>query len=121
MKIKSQAAEISLVSQDVRWAALEARRGDGEAPFFYGVKTTRVFCRSNCRSRLPKRENVIFFNTADEALGAGFRPCKRCQPDSQPYNEEVNARITHACRMLEHADAPVALKARPRSSAPSEF
>jgi AraC family transcriptional regulator of adaptative response/methylated-DNA-[protein]-cysteine methyltransferase len=53
---------------------------DGSARFFYAVATTGVFCRPECKSRRPLRENVRFFESPAEAKGAGFRPCKRCKP-----------------------------------------
>ena len=51
-----------------------------EGLFFVGVKTTGVFCRPTCPARKPKMENCEFFETAQEALLASFRPCKRCRP-----------------------------------------
>src|SRR5262245_12837590 len=48
--------------------------------FFTGVKTTGIFCRPSCAARKPLPENVEFFTTAREALGAGYRPCQRCHP-----------------------------------------
>ncbi|MDB6022681.1 MAG: methylated-DNA/protein-cysteinemethyltransferase, partial [Pedosphaera sp.] len=54
--------------------------------FFCAVRTTGIFCRPSCPSR-PKRENLEFFRSVKEAIGAGYRPCKRCQPelvDGQP-------------------------------------
>jgi AraC family transcriptional regulator of adaptative response/methylated-DNA-[protein]-cysteine methyltransferase len=48
--------------------------------FCIGVKTTGVFCRPSCPSR-PKREHLEFFRGAGEAVRAGYRPCKRCQPE----------------------------------------
>ena len=60
------------------WKQLLAR--DRRAAFLYGVATTGVFCRPGCASRRPLRKNVRFFATAQEALAAGFRPCKRCMP-----------------------------------------
>jgi len=104
-----------------RWSALLTRcSDDAEAAFFYGVTTTLVFCRPGCRSRLPKRENVRFFNTVDEAFAAGFHACKRCQPDKPPRDEEVAAKITQACRLLEQADAP-GLEALARLVGMSQF
>ncbi len=44
------------------------------------VRTTGIFCRPGCAARLPKPENVEFFAESREALAAGYRPCKRCQP-----------------------------------------
>lgn len=67
--------------QEKEWRAVVERRQ--EAGFVYAVKTTGVFCRPGCASRLPRRENVLFFSTSKEALAAGFRPCKRCVPAMQ--------------------------------------
>ncbi|NQT58964.1 MAG: methylated-DNA--[protein]-cysteine S-methyltransferase [Bacteroidetes bacterium] len=44
------------------------------------VKTTGIFCRPTCRARKPKPENVEFYNTVQEALQNGYRPCKICKP-----------------------------------------
>ena len=121
MKMGTASTAISQASDKARWATLVARRGASASAFFYGVKTTGVFCRSNCRSRLPKREHVVFFNSAQEALGAGFRGCKRCQPDGQDYQEELDGRIERACRILEQADVAVALKGLAEAGGMSEF
>jgi AraC family transcriptional regulator of adaptative response/methylated-DNA-[protein]-cysteine methyltransferase len=48
--------------------------------FYTGVKTTGIFCRTSCSARKPLPRNVEFFNSVREALFAGYRPCKRCQP-----------------------------------------
>ncbi len=52
--------------------------------FFMGVKSTGIFCRPGCPARTPKRENCVFYETADAALKAGYRPCKRCHPMNFP-------------------------------------
>jgi AraC family transcriptional regulator, regulatory protein of adaptative response / methylated-DNA-[protein]-cysteine methyltransferase len=48
--------------------------------FVTGVKTTGIFCRPSCPARKPLPGNVEFFSTAGQALDAGYRPCKRCEP-----------------------------------------
>ena len=48
--------------------------------FFFGVRTTGVFCRPSCPARKPLPENVNYFPNVREALFAGYRPCKRCRP-----------------------------------------
>jgi AraC family transcriptional regulator, regulatory protein of adaptative response / methylated-DNA-[protein]-cysteine methyltransferase len=55
-----------------------------EGLFFVGVKTTGVFCRPTCPARKPKLENCEFFETAQQALLASYRPCQRCKPLSHP-------------------------------------
>lgn len=53
--------------------------------FFYGVRSTGIFCRPSCQSKKPLAENVCFFKTAADAKEAGFRPCKRCRSDLLSY------------------------------------
>jgi AraC family transcriptional regulator of adaptative response/methylated-DNA-[protein]-cysteine methyltransferase len=48
--------------------------------FYTGVTTTGIFCRPACTARRPKREHIIFFPRAGDALAAGYRPCKLCRP-----------------------------------------
>lgn len=52
-----------------------------DGTFFFAVKTTGIFCRPSCPSRIAKEENVLYFNTVFDALDNGFRPCLRCRPD----------------------------------------
>src|SRR5438309_3956270 len=55
--------------------------------FFLGVKTTGIFCRPTCPARKPLPKNVLYFPSAQAAVGAGYRACKRCRPldsDDQP-------------------------------------
>jgi AraC family transcriptional regulator of adaptative response/methylated-DNA-[protein]-cysteine methyltransferase len=51
-----------------------------EGIFITAVKTTGIFCRPSCRARKPKVENVIFYDSTQEALQNGYRPCKICKP-----------------------------------------
>jgi AraC family transcriptional regulator of adaptative response/methylated-DNA-[protein]-cysteine methyltransferase len=48
--------------------------------FYLGVRTTGVFCRPSCGARKPLPRNVEYFANPREALFAGYRPCKRCEP-----------------------------------------
>jgi AraC family transcriptional regulator of adaptative response/methylated-DNA-[protein]-cysteine methyltransferase len=47
------------------------------------VRTTGIFCRPACPSR-PKPENTERLRCGEEALAAGYRPCKRCRPMGEP-------------------------------------
>ncbi|HEY9079307.1 trifunctional transcriptional activator/DNA repair protein Ada/methylated-DNA--[protein]-cysteine S-methyltransferase [Magnetovibrio sp.] len=55
-----------------------------EGVFYAGIKTTGIFCRPTCPARKAKLDNCEFFKSAQEALLAGYRQCKRCQPLSHP-------------------------------------
>lgn len=49
---------------------------------FAGWKRGKIFGRLTCRSGMRMHpENRVFFLTWEDALAAGYRPCKRCRPD----------------------------------------
>ena len=69
---------------EARWAAVQARDARADDVFFYSVRTTGVYCRPSCAARPARRENVAFHASQAAAVAAGFRACKRCQPDQAP-------------------------------------
>lgn len=77
---------MTVFSEDEMWRAVVECNEEYDGSFFYGVLTTRIFCRPSCRSKLPLRKNVVFFNDSKEALEKDFRPCKRCRPDLLTYD-----------------------------------
>ncbi|MBA2875439.1 bifunctional transcriptional activator/DNA repair enzyme AdaA [Thermaerobacillus caldiproteolyticus] len=80
---------------DEIWQAIVHNDSSYDDKFFYGVKTTGIFCRPSCKSRPPKKENVRIFQNAQQALSENFRPCKRCKPTGQRLpDEEWVAQIT---------------------------
>lgn len=81
------------------YKALLEKNSEFEGLFFVGVKTTGVFCRPTCPARKPKFENCDFFKTAQEALLASFRPCKRCKPLSDP--QQVSSAVQALVAAIE--------------------
>jgi AraC family transcriptional regulator of adaptative response/methylated-DNA-[protein]-cysteine methyltransferase len=61
-------------------AAYRRRDSAYEGIFLVAVRTTGIFCRPTCAVRSPLPKNVEFFATPGDAILAGYRPCKRCQP-----------------------------------------
>lgn len=104
----SPAAARDPSADDARWAALCARSDAPDGPFIYAVKTTGVYCRPGCASRLPRRENVSFHANAAAAEAAGYRPCRRCRPD-EPPDHATSQTILRACRAIEAASEPPSL------------
>ncbi|QHP57255.1 bifunctional DNA-binding transcriptional regulator/O6-methylguanine-DNA methyltransferase Ada [Pectobacterium carotovorum] len=89
---------------DSRWQAVVTRNKAADGCFVYAVKTTGIYCAPSCASRQPRRENVVFFATADEAQAAGFRPCKRCRQGTLSRQEQQTQQIALACRMIEQSE-----------------
>lgn len=94
------------VSDDKRWQQLIKREIAADGEFIYAVKTTGIYCRPTCPSKLAKRENIQFYDNASEAEQAGFRPCLRCRPELQKtrkkqLNEKYSALVKQACKLFE--------------------
>ena len=95
-----------------KWRLVEANDRSGDGRFFYGVRSTGIFCRPSCASRPPRRENVVFFDTAEAAMAAGFHPCKRCRPEQMEFDPAAElAAAARAAIDLGFAE-PSALKER---------
>lgn len=74
--------------EDREWQAIENNDASYDECFRYAVKTTKIFCRPSCKSRLPKKENVEIFHDLNEPLKHGYRPCKRCQPTGKTISND---------------------------------
>ncbi|MDD3395397.1 MAG: Ada metal-binding domain-containing protein, partial [Anaerotignum sp.] len=79
------------MTEEEKWKASLSCDASYDGQFFYGVKTTGIFCRPSCKSKSPKRENVTFFDTAEQARNYGLRPCKRCRPDLLEFQPQKEA------------------------------
>ncbi len=92
---------------DKRWEAVASRDRSADGTFYYAVRTTGVYCRPSCASRLPRRENVSFHASCAAAEAAGFRACKRCRPAERTPVEAQLAAVSKACAILaERETAP---------------
>lgn len=95
---------------DICWQAVQESDAHYDGLFVVAVKTTGIYCRPSCPARLPKRENVLFFPQPDSAEAQGFRPCKRCQPQHAPVNEQAE-RVQAICDYIEqHLDEALTLE-----------
>src|SRR5262249_53435565 len=89
---------------DQRWAAVVNRDAAFDGKFCYGVKTTEIYCRPVSPPRRPKPQNVAFYDTCAGAEAAGFRPCRRCQPETVSLAQRQADLIASACRKIEEAE-----------------
>jgi AraC family transcriptional regulator of adaptative response/methylated-DNA-[protein]-cysteine methyltransferase len=90
--------------------------------FFYAVRTTGVYCRPSCPARRPRPENVVFFRTRTGAERAGFRPCKRCKPETGSHTDANSEIVEKVCRYIDtHPDQPATLETLSRAIGLSPF
>jgi AraC family transcriptional regulator of adaptative response/methylated-DNA-[protein]-cysteine methyltransferase len=72
--------------------------------FWYSVATTGIYCRPSCPSRTANPKNVCLHDTLEAARDAGFRPCKRCNPDGLSLDAGYAVIIAKACRLIEQSE-----------------
>lgn len=96
-------------TEDDRWAAVQARDAAADGQFVYAVRTTGVYCRPSSTARLPKRENVEFFDSAEAAEAAGYRCSRRARGDQTSAAAQRAEVVARACRMIEVSETSPAL------------
>ncbi|WP_095120938.1 bifunctional DNA-binding transcriptional regulator/O6-methylguanine-DNA methyltransferase Ada [Pseudomonas sp. Irchel s3f10] len=106
---------------DPRWAAVIARDPQADGQFVYAVKTTGIYCRPSSLARLPKPQNVEFFDTAQQAEAAGYRPSKRASKDQSDVAAQHATTVATACRQIETAENPPALSELAETAGLSPF
>ncbi|MFT3730673.1 MAG: bifunctional DNA-binding transcriptional regulator/O6-methylguanine-DNA methyltransferase Ada [Hyphomicrobium sp.] len=92
------------MADDARWAQVVARDKSADGCFWYAVSSTGVYCRPSCPSRTANRENVSIYETLESARAAGFRPCRRCNPDGHSITDENAILIEKACRLIDESE-----------------
>src|SRR5262245_35455796 len=120
MAAREQAGAL-FASDDDRWTAVVDRDRRAEGVFYYSVRTTGIYCRPGCAARRPRRENVRFHATREDAEAAGFRPCRRCRPDRSGLTAAHAAAVASACRLIETAEELPDLAALAAAAGMSRF
>lgn len=91
------------MENEILWQAVKNNDARFNGAFVYGVNSTKIYCKPSCSSKLPKRDNVRFFDSANEAEEKGFRSCLRCQPKSEKANPQIET-IIRACELIENGE-----------------
>ncbi len=92
------------LDHDTCYRAVQSRDPRFDGRFFTGVRTTGIYCRSVCPAVTPLARNVEFFACAAAAEQAGFRPCKRCRPETAPGTPAwhgTSATVSRALRLID--------------------
>jgi AraC family transcriptional regulator of adaptative response / DNA-3-methyladenine glycosylase II len=88
------------------YRAYRARDARFDGRFFLGVTTTGIYCRPVCPAPSPRPSNVRYFACAAAAEDAGFRPCRRCRPETCPGTPAwlgSSATVSRALRLMGEA------------------
>ncbi len=95
-----------------QWQQVLTRDASADGQFVYAVKSTMIYCRPSCASRKPMRRQVSFFPTPALAEAAGYRACKRCEPERAEAKADPQAGAIAAVTeyLKEHAEERVRLE-----------
>ncbi|HET6178089.1 MAG TPA: methylated-DNA--[protein]-cysteine S-methyltransferase [Candidatus Sulfotelmatobacter sp.] len=106
-KTSSDAIVVPSYFPGKQWQQVLQRDAKADGQFVYAVKSTKIYCKPSCASRRPMRKQVSFFPTPALAEAAGYRPCKRCEPEREEAKADPQAGaiavVTEYLR--EHADS----------------
>jgi AraC family transcriptional regulator, regulatory protein of adaptative response / DNA-3-methyladenine glycosylase II len=95
---------ISGLTRDALDRARRSRDARFDGRFFIAVRSTRIYCRPICPTRLSNDSNVVYYATAAEAANAGYRPCLRCRPEAAPGSPAwsgTSAVVQRALRLIQ--------------------
>jgi AraC family transcriptional regulator of adaptative response/methylated-DNA-[protein]-cysteine methyltransferase len=89
-----------------QWQQVLERDPKADGQFVYAVKSTKIYCKPSCASRRPTRKQVSFFPTPALAEAAGYRACKRCEPERTELKADPQAGAIAAVTeyLKEHAE-----------------
>lgn len=90
-----------MMNNEIFWQAMTNNDARFNGIFYVGVRTTKIYCKPTCTAKLPKRENVEFVRTWQEAEKKGFRACLRCHPKLEHViNPQVEI-VLQVCDLIE--------------------
>lgn len=101
-----------------RLRAVIERDAAFDGRFYYGVPTTKIYCRPSCPSRRPNSGNVLFFDTPEAAESAGYRSCQRCKPTEIDAHQQA---VLHMQRLLDTVEPTPSLAQLARAVGLSPF
>ena len=86
---------------DKQWEAIRNKDASYDGQFFYALKTTKTVCKPSCVKKTCSPENVVIFLTVEDAIKAGYHPCKRCRPDQAEWKGAKRELADTARRLIE--------------------
>lgn len=84
-----------------QWDAIKNRDKNYDGVFFYGLKTTRHICRPSCPSRLCNPKNVIIFDSVEDGIKKGYKPCLKCRPENMDWKGNKTELVENAIQLIK--------------------
>lgn len=100
-----------MVSKE-QWRAIAERDRKADGTFWYALRDGQTYCRPSCWTKSPSADRVLVFSSCEEAVRAGYRPCRVCRPDDRSWQgAKVNLTEQAKFYLEDHAHEKFSLKA----------
>ena len=107
-----------LTGDSTHAAGVAAAAKTAPAAAFIGHKKSKKYHRSDCRYAVKASEGSrIYFSTREEAVAAGYSPCKACKPD-ETGSTATSARATMEEKPAGPASRTVSAAETPATTGP---
>ncbi len=93
--------ELRMTDDATCWQAVSEKDKRFNGLFYFGVRSTGIFCKPSCPSRRPGRDHVVYFHSPEAAQASGFRACKRCKPLISSERDPQLELVMRACHAIE--------------------
>lgn len=68
-----------------QWQAIKNKDPLYDGRFVYVNRGTGTICKPSCSKRIISPENVILYETVEDALAEGYHLCKKCHPEYKDW------------------------------------
>ncbi|MFS2223256.1 AlkA N-terminal domain-containing protein [Pantoea sp. B65] len=110
-----------MMDNNAAYQALTSRDARFDGVFFVGVTSTGIYCRPICPVKPPRQQNCLFFDSAEAAEKAAFRPCLRCRPELAPGNAPVDNAHRIADLLIQRIDEGLASESESLEQIAAQF
>ena len=74
---------------------------DRKPGIYYGTTTTRTVCLPTCPVKKAGSRHLIVFDSLEEALAQGYRPCGHCRPEKPGWKGSRHELVEAARQYIE--------------------
>ncbi|HEY2533572.1 MAG TPA: AlkA N-terminal domain-containing protein [Xanthobacteraceae bacterium] len=96
--------EVPGLSRTAMHRARHSRDARFDGRFFISATTTDIYCRPICPSPRARDRDVRYYPSAAAAAAAGYRPCRRCRPETAPGSPAWSGTMAVVRRALRLID-----------------
>lgn len=68
-----------------QWQAIKNHDKNYDGQFVYVHRNTGIICKPSCEKKEDSPQNVIIYDSVQEALAAGYHVCRKCRPDVENW------------------------------------